>query len=44
MATAYYGFKTKVPEDYWKYFKRKGVNAVVRLNKPVSLPSMKTHP
>ena len=38
LATAenFYGYKTKVPEDYWEYFRRKHVSAVVRLNKPVS--------
>lgn len=24
-----------VPEDYWNYFKKRGVQAVVRLNKKV---------
>ena len=37
-ATRYYcGFKAKQPEDYWQYFKRRGVNAVVRLNNKASL-------
>lgn len=35
VAEVFYGYKTKVPEDYWKYFKAKRVTAVVRLNKPV---------
>ena len=35
-ATRYYcGFKAKQPEDYWQYFKRRGINAVVRLNNKV---------
>ena len=35
-ATRYYcGFKAKQPEDYWQYFKRRGVNAIVRLNNKV---------
>ena len=35
-ATRYYcGFKAKQPEDYWQYFKRRGVSAVVRLNNKV---------
>ena len=28
-----YGYKAHVPEDYWAYFKAKGVTAVVRLNR-----------
>lgn len=37
-ATRYYcGFKAKQPEDYWQYFKRRGVSAVVRLNNKVSV-------
>ena len=28
-----YGYRTHVPEDYWAYFKAKGVSAVVRLNR-----------
>ena len=37
-ATRYYcGFKAKQPEDYWQYFKRRGVSAVVRLNNKVSI-------
>jgi hypothetical protein len=29
----YYGFKSFTPEDYWQYFRARGVSAVVRLNK-----------
>ena len=28
-----YGYRAHVPEDYWAYFKAKGVTAVVRLNR-----------
>ena len=28
-----YGYRAHVPEDYWAYFKAKGVSAVVRLNR-----------
>lgn len=30
-----YGYRLLVPEDYWEYYRRKGVTAVVRLNKKV---------
>ncbi|GMH39216.1 hypothetical protein BSKO_07114 [Bryopsis sp. KO-2023] len=30
-----YGYRTHIPEDYVKYFKSKGVSAIVRLNKKV---------
>ena len=43
VAENFYGYKTKVPEDYWTYFKQKGVTAVVRLNKPASLFSSDSH-
>lgn len=33
VARVYYGFKSFVPEDYWAYFRARGVTAVVRLNK-----------
>lgn len=33
--TDYVGFRAMVPEDYWDYFSRRGVQAVVRLNKKV---------
>lgn len=32
---AYVGFRAMVPEDYWEYFRRRGVQGVVRLNKKV---------
>lgn len=31
--TEYYGYRTLVPEDYWDFFRKSGVSAVVRLNK-----------
>ena len=43
VAENFYGYKTKVPEDYWTYFKQKGVTAVVRLNKPASLLCSNSH-
>lgn len=36
-ARIYYGYKSFVPEDYWTYFKARGVTAVVRLNKAVCI-------
>lgn len=33
VARVYYGFKSFTPEDYWDYFRSRGVSAVVRLNK-----------
>jgi hypothetical protein len=33
--TDYAGFRAMVPEDYWEYFRRRRVGAVVRLNKKV---------
>eukprot|EP00775_Hariotina_reticulata_P004251 gene4251-4502_t len=33
--TDYVGFRAMVPEDYWNYYKKRGVQAVVRLNKKV---------
>lgn len=36
IARVYYGFKSFVPDDYCDYFRRRGITAVVRLNKPVS--------
>lgn len=33
--TDYVGFRAMVPEDYWVYFKRRGIQAIVRLNKKV---------
>ncbi|KAK9839607.1 hypothetical protein WJX81_000477 [Elliptochloris bilobata] len=33
VARVYYGFKSFTPEDYWAYFRLRGVSAVVRLNK-----------
>lgn len=33
--TEYVGFRAMTPEDYWDYFRAKGVQAVVRLNKKV---------
>jgi len=33
--TDYVGFRALVPEDYWDYFRRRRVSAVVRLNKKV---------
>lgn len=35
--TDYVGFRAMVPEDYWEYFKKRGVQAIVRLNKKVRL-------
>eukprot|EP00879_Flechtneria_rotunda_P006044 GHRR01006357.1.p1 GENE.GHRR01006357.1~~GHRR01006357.1.p1 ORF type:complete len:659 (+),score=235.53 GHRR01006357.1:217-2193(+) len=32
---AYVGFRAMVPEDYWEYFRRRGVASIVRLNKKV---------
>lgn len=32
----FYGYRTKVPEDYCPYFRQSGVSAVIRLNRPVS--------
>ena len=29
------GYRLHTPEDYWDYYRRKGVTAVVRLNKKV---------
>lgn len=40
VARVYYGFKSFTPDDYCDYFKQRGVTAVVRLNKPVSIHSM----
>jgi hypothetical protein len=34
--TDYVGFRAMVPEDYWEYFRRRGIQAIVRLNKKVS--------
>lgn len=31
--TEFYGYRTLVPEDYWDFFHKAGVTAVVRLNK-----------
>ena len=36
VSETFYGYQTKIPEDYWSYFKQKKVTAVVRLNRPVS--------
>jgi len=33
--TEFYGYRTLVPEDYHDYFHRRGVSAVIRLNKRV---------
>jgi hypothetical protein len=33
--TDYVGFRAMVPEDYWDYFRRRGMHAIVRLNKKV---------
>ena len=33
--TDYVGFRAMVPEDYWDYFSRRGIQAIVRLNKKV---------
>lgn len=33
--TDYVGFRAMVPEDYWEYFRRRGIQGVVRLNKKV---------
>jgi hypothetical protein len=33
--TDYVGFRAMVPEDYWEYFRRRGIQAIVRLNKKV---------
>jgi hypothetical protein len=33
--TDYVGFRAMVPEDYWDYYQRRRVTAVVRLNKKV---------
>lgn len=33
--TDYVGFRAMVPEDYWDYFRRRGIQGVVRLNKKV---------
>lgn len=33
--TDYVGFRAMVPEDYWDYWHKRGVQAVVRLNKKV---------
>jgi hypothetical protein len=35
--TDYVGFRAMVPEDYWEYFRKRGVQAIVRLNKKVWL-------
>jgi hypothetical protein len=35
--TDYVGFRAMVPEDYWDYWHKRGVQAVVRLNKKVRL-------
>ena len=40
VSECFFGYKTKVPEDYCPYFKHSGVTAVIRLNRPVRvLPS-----
>ena len=31
------GYRLHTPEDYWDYYRRKGVTAIVRLNKKVSM-------
>lgn len=36
VSQTFYGYQTKVPEDYWAYFQQKKITAVVRLNRPVS--------
>lgn len=33
--TDYVGFRAMVPEDYWEYFRRRGIQGIVRLNKKV---------
>lgn len=33
--TDYVGFRAMVPEDYWDYYRRRRVTAIVRLNKKV---------
>lgn len=33
--TDYVGFRAMTPEDYWDYFKRRGIQGIVRLNKKV---------
>jgi hypothetical protein len=33
--TDYVGFRAMVPEDYWDYWHKRGVQAIVRLNKKV---------
>ena len=33
--TDYVGFRAMVPEDYWDYYKKTGITAIVRLNKKV---------
>ena len=35
MADTYQNFRLVVPEDYWPYFRCKGVTAIIRLNRPV---------
>lgn len=43
VSECFFGYKTKVPEDYCPYFKHSGVTAVIRLNRPVRvLPSSTT--
>lgn len=37
VSETFYGYQTKVPEDYWPNFKQKKVTAVVRLNRPVGI-------
>lgn len=31
------GYRLHTPEDYWDYFRRRGVTTVIRLNKKVGL-------
>ena len=33
------GYRLHTPEDYWAYFKKKGVTGIIRLNKKVRLTS-----
>ena len=37
IARVYYGFKSFFPDDYHDYFRKRGISAIVRLNKPVSV-------
>ena len=39
VSEVFYGYQTKIPEDYWPYFRHKQITAVIRLNRPVSFLS-----